>query len=147
MSLLVNRRNHLCQRGYTLFQTMMTVLVAATVVGAGVPVLDQAWNNVRLRASAEALVDELQYAKMQAVNTNVSVTLNLDASAGTFRVSGKPQRFLANSVTFGGTPPSALTFNSRGRLSSGTTQNITLVGRNGRMNTIAVNPSGRISIN
>lgn len=147
MALLDNRRGLLKQRGYTLFQTMMAVVIAASVVGAGVPVLGSAWNNVRLRASTEALVDELQYAKMQAVNGNTSVTINLNSNAGTFQVNGKPLRYLSNSVTFGGNPPSSLTFSSRGRLSSGSAQNITLAGRNGRTNTIVINPSGRISIN
>jgi Tfp pilus assembly protein FimT len=143
-----NKRNDCSnQRGYTLFQTMMAVLVALLVIGAGVPVLGNAWNNARLRTSVEALINELQLAKMQAVNTNTSVTFNLDSSAGTFQVSGKPQRSLTNSVTFSGTPPSSLIFNSRGRLASGSVQTLSLLGKNGRTYTITINPSGRISIN
>lgn len=139
-------RRYLRNAGFTLIETMTFALLVAVVLGASIPVLDSVYTAIKLRTAAEALVNELQMAKMKAVNDNTSVTVSLNTSTKTYQISGLNTRYLDNTVSFSGTPPANITFTSRGRLSTGSTQTITLQGRNGRTNTITINANGRIAI-
>lgn len=134
------------QAGFTLIETITVVFLAVVVTGISIPVLGNLYSSFRLRASVESLVGEIQLAKLKAVNLNASVTLTINAASKTYQLQNEGLKYLNNSVSFQGSPPASLVFDSRGRLSSGTTATINLVGGNGNVITITINPSGRISV-
>jgi Tfp pilus assembly protein FimT len=133
--------------GFTLVEVMTMTVMAMLVLGVSIPVVGNIMESIKLRTSAEALAAEIQFAKMKAVTENATVTLTIDANSKTFQIEGQPTRYIDTKVSFSGTPPSSLAFDSRGRLTSGNTETIALLGSNGTVSTITINPSGRVSVN
>ena len=135
------------QAGFSLLEVMTTVLLVAILGGASVPVLGNLYSTYRLRASIEGLVGEIQLAKFKAINLNSTLTLTINGNDKTYQLAGEGLRYLDTSVSFQGTPPSTIQFDSRGRLTSGVSTSLVLVGSGGTATTITVNPSGRVSVN
>jgi Tfp pilus assembly protein FimT len=134
------------EAGFSLLELMVCVLFAVLVTGASIPVLGNLYATFKLRSSAEGLVGEMQLAKMRAVNLNSTVSVSISAANKTYQLQGEGLKYLDNSVSFQGTPPATVSFDSRGRLTSGITTTFVLVGSNASTVTITINASGRISV-
>lgn len=63
------------QRGFTLFELLVTVLVLGVVLGIGVPNLLEFTRNNRMAATANDVVSALHLARNEAVMRRVPVTL------------------------------------------------------------------------
>ena len=63
------------QRGFTLFELLVTMLVAGVIFGLGVPNLLEFSRNNRMAATANDLVTALHLARSEAVKERVPVTL------------------------------------------------------------------------
>ena len=82
------------QRGYSLNELLLTIAVAATVMGMAVPILTDVSEGSRFTASVRMVERELQSARLKAVTSNVSVRVRTNCpSAGyirTVEVVGNP---------------------------------------------------------
>jgi type IV fimbrial biogenesis protein FimT len=67
--------NHNTQRGFTLYELLVTVLVMGVIFGFGVPNLLEFSRNNRMAAVANDLVTSLLLARSEAVKGRVPVTL------------------------------------------------------------------------
>ncbi|MBN7138474.1 hypothetical protein A7A76_00695 [Lysobacter enzymogenes] len=76
------------QSGFTLLELMVTVAVAAVVVGLAVPSFIATINRSRLAGAANELVASLQMARMEAMRRNVSVTVCRSADQSSCAGSG-----------------------------------------------------------
>jgi len=66
-------------RGSTLIELMITVVIIAVVLSAGLPALSKWLANVRVRNAADGMQNALRLSQAQAVRTNATVTLRLTA--------------------------------------------------------------------
>jgi prepilin-type N-terminal cleavage/methylation domain-containing protein len=58
------------QGGFSLTELMLTVAVAATIMGMGVPVMMDVTASIKVNEAARAIERELQDARLKAVSTN-----------------------------------------------------------------------------
>ncbi|MEC5399777.1 GspH/FimT family pseudopilin [Uliginosibacterium sp. H1] len=70
-------------RGFSLIELMVTVTVLALLLAAALPNFREYLNNSRVRAVASEVHDGLQYARMEAIRRNESVTFCMAAATGT----------------------------------------------------------------
>lgn len=75
------------QHGFTLLELMVTVVVAAIILGIAVPNFSSMLARHRLEAAASELKLNLQLARSQAIkrNSDVSVSFNTDPSTKSWR--------------------------------------------------------------
>lgn len=133
------------QGGYTLVEAMTVIVLIAVTMGVSIPVVGKLYAFMKFRTAVEALVGEIQLAKMKAVNENATVTLSISTADRTYQIQNEEIRYLPNTVSFTGNPPASLVFNALGRLTSGLTVTINLIGSKGDTATVTINPSGRIT--
>jgi type IV fimbrial biogenesis protein FimT len=67
--------NTKAQRGFTLYELLVTVLVAGVILGIGVPNLLEFSRNNRITATANDLISSLYLARSEAVKQRAPVTL------------------------------------------------------------------------
>jgi prepilin-type N-terminal cleavage/methylation domain-containing protein len=74
------------ERGFSLTELMLTVTVAATLAGIGLPVLLNVTESSKLNGAARELERELQSARLHAVSSNRSLRVRLNCpAAGYYR--------------------------------------------------------------
>jgi Tfp pilus assembly protein FimT len=74
------------ERGYSLNELLLTVAVAATLMGMAVPILTDVSEGSRFNASVRLVERELQSARLKAVTSNVALRVRTNCpSAGYIR--------------------------------------------------------------
>lgn len=77
---------HSSARGFSLIELLMTVAVAATLLGVGIPILLDVTESSKLTGAARELERELQTARLKAVTSNRSLRVRLNCpAAGYYR--------------------------------------------------------------
>ena len=71
-------------RGFSITELMLTVAVAATVMGLAVPVLSDLSDSVKLNEAARVVERELQDARMKAVSSNRAVRVRMNCPAAQY---------------------------------------------------------------
>lgn len=69
------------QQGMTLIETMVGIVVLAILLTLAVPSFNDTWQRRRLAGAAEAMYSDLQFARMEAIKTNSTVTVALTKGA------------------------------------------------------------------
>ena len=70
-------------RGFSLIELMITLVILAILLMIGVPTMQHYINNSKVRAVAAEISDGLQTARMEAIRANPSATFCLSAANGT----------------------------------------------------------------
>jgi type IV fimbrial biogenesis protein FimT len=68
------------QRGLTLIEVMIAVLIASLLLTFGVPMFNDYSTNARLREAGNTLLAEANFAQSEAIKRNGNVRLTLDGS-------------------------------------------------------------------
>ena len=71
------------QRGFSLIELMVTVVILVLLVLAAVPSIGTWLDNTRIRNQGDSLIGGLQAARAEAVRTNQNVSLWLVTSTST----------------------------------------------------------------
>jgi type IV fimbrial biogenesis protein FimT len=114
------------ERGFTLTELAVTLVIACLVSAMALPSLSSMTRNTRVKQTATDMVMTLAYARNEAINRNaqVSVVAFGTWSAGWQVVAGGtplPQTTLTGEVTVGGPAANTVTYNPDGRLVTLTT--------------------------
>jgi type IV fimbrial biogenesis protein FimT len=124
---------------------MVFVILSTVAVGAGGAALD----SQRVHTSAGIVASALVEARMNAIKRNTTVWLAIDTANNQVQVQYEgptdvgPAQVLATGVTFTGSPPATVAFNSLGRLTTSPVM-VTLRSAKGRTRSVTVSAVGRI---
>jgi prepilin-type N-terminal cleavage/methylation domain-containing protein len=69
------------QQGMTLIEVMVGIMVLAILLTLAVPSFNETWQRRRLVGAAEAMYSDLQFARLEAIKTNATVTVTLTEGA------------------------------------------------------------------
>ena len=103
------------ERGFTLLELIVTLLILMIVVGISVPAVSRSSNAIRSRAEIANFSAVLRHARERAITSRVSHTVVIDPAAHTMTVLSGPEadvretRTLPDRLTVEATPPPALT--------------------------------------
>lgn len=70
------------QRGFTMIEIAVTLTVMALVLALGIPNFAGWLRNLQVRSAAEAMLNGIQLAKMEAVRRNTTVGVTFDGVSG-----------------------------------------------------------------
>lgn len=138
------------RRGFTLIELMITLVVFGILVGLAAPAMSGWINRNRLTGAVNQLTGDISYARMLAVRSGQRVTLQLGAT--TYTITRADRTEPSKRVDLAREHPGlalgwetdALTFDSRGLLLNGATNQIT-VSRNGTSSVLSVSLTGRVT--
>ena len=137
-------RNLQHERGFTLIETMVAVVVLGLQIGFSIPSYQTYALTQRLRGTSENLVQTINLQRSRAMATGQSVTINFNTGspAGWTVMSAnlQNQTALPNGITYASANPTSLTL-----ARDGTVNNSGLVifqNRTGTQDTVSVQLSG-----
>ena len=140
------------QRGFGLVEVMVTLAIIVILASAGVPAMHDFLTNQRLKGAASDLYTDLLRARSEAIKRNTTVTLtpNGNWAAGwtlPSPVDGAPALLSHAALTnVSVTGPATLTYTGAGRVQGASAPKFSLSAPNGKGRCIAVDLSGRPSI-
>jgi type IV fimbrial biogenesis protein FimT len=85
--LIVNSKE---QKGFTLVELMITLAMAAILLGIGVPAMQDMSSNARMRTEANNMVSMLQFARSEAVKYQYEVVICPSADGATCANGANP---------------------------------------------------------
>lgn len=147
------------QRGFTLVELLMTLVIAGVLVSVAVPSFTSVIQNNRAAANANEFLTALAIARSEAVKRGRTVTMTADtatewADGWTITISDGTTLYVNNGFDGGGSLTNAgdagsIAFTSRGFLTGGLAVTFTssiphCTDNQGR--TIVIGPSGRASV-
>jgi len=103
------------ERGFTLLELIVTMLILMLVIGLSVPVVGRSSDAVRSRAEVAGFSAVLRHARERAVSSRVPHTVVIDPANRVMTVQAGPDgevketRSLPERLTVEATPPPALT--------------------------------------
>lgn len=140
------------QRGFSLVEVMVTLSIIVILASAGAPAMQDFLTNQRLKGAASDLYTDVLRTRSEAIKRNTTVTLvpNGNWAAGwslPSPVEGAPvllsHAALSNVSVTG---PASLTYTGAGRVQGASPPKFSLSAPNGKARCIAVDLSGRPSI-
>ncbi len=81
------------QRGFTLLELMIVLVIAAIMMAVVPPMISSALPGAELKASARKVAAGLRYARNRSLTSDEETTLMLDLETKQFNVSGKKKTF------------------------------------------------------
>jgi len=137
--------------GFSFFELMIVVAVAAILVTAAVPQFQRSVAASRLRSSAVQLQSELNYARTIAVSRNSLYRMQLTANSRTYQIidiedPNNPPRIaktLDQGVNYLNVPANPIEFLPRGGARGGTIQ---LIDDFGEVVNVVVSASGMVQV-
>jgi len=129
-----------CERGYTLVDMAVVLILIGTVLGTTGPLSRRVVARYQLSTAVQTLVADLTQVKIRAIQSNAVVTLRRESNRD-YRVAGAPRQ-LPGMVRFDGGSADSVAYNGLGALSGGSTQRFVLVNAFGETREIRVYASG-----
>jgi type IV fimbrial biogenesis protein FimT len=126
-----------CGRGFTIIEQLIAIVVTSIVLALGLPNYSDFVQNRHIRTQANAIVDGLQVARLEAVRRNEPVEFRMDGAAWAVVVpaSGEVVHTRTNAETpnarpalSDGGPAIAVAFNGVGRITSGNAATVIAIG-------------------
>jgi|SRR5881394_951761 len=137
-------RNLRCERGFSLIELMVAIVVFGLLIGFSVPSYQSYALTQKLRGTSETLVQTIQLQRSRAMATGQSVTLNFNtgAPAGwTVMSNGRSnQMTLSNGITYASATPNTIQLLRDGRVN--TSALVVFQNRTGTQDTVSVQLSG-----
>jgi len=129
-----------CERGYTLVDMAVVLLLLGTVLGTTGPLSRRVVARYQLNTAVQTLVADLAQAKIRAIQSNSVATVRRESNRD-YRVSGSPRQ-LPGMVRFDTESADSVVYNGLGALSGGSTQRFVLVDSFGEEREIRVYAAG-----
>ena len=132
-------------RGFTLVELVMTVIIAVIVMAIGVPYYQSYAMNTNLKAAARDLVGDIMNLKERSIAENATYTILIDIWQNRYTIQPTGQikkiaSFGAVNLSSTNLPGNKITFQTRGTMSSGA---IVLTNNRGSRATVTTLISGR----
>jgi prepilin-type N-terminal cleavage/methylation domain-containing protein len=148
-------------RGFTLIELMVALVVLAILLTLGIPSFRSTLERTRTDAAVQRFEDAIQFARLEALSKNASVSVlpaategwptgvavqrgTADTLTNALRVSDPIAADVTVAVTAGGTAVTRITFNGIGALEAPTAQTTITLSATGSTRTLSIAPSGRI---
>ena len=133
------------REGFTILRLMVTMAIAAILLGAAFPNIATVTRIYGVRSAARQVYSELQNARMAAVMANQSYTFTINGGGTTYTVTPSPGTAMALETTgITMSAPNPITFASNGTASA--TATVTVSNSFGDTVQVAVGAAGRIRI-
>lgn len=129
-----------CQRGYTLVDTAVVLMLIGTVLSTTGPLSRRVVARYQLNTAVHTLVADLAQAKIRAIQSNAVATVRRESNRD-YRVSGSPRQ-LPGMVRFDAASADSVVYNGLGALSGGSTQRFVLVNSFGETREVRVYAAG-----
>jgi prepilin-type N-terminal cleavage/methylation domain-containing protein len=137
-------RNLQHERGFSLIELMVTIVVFGLLIGFSVPSYQTYALTQKVRGTSENLVQTIQLQRSRAMSTgqNVVINFNTGTPAGwTVMSAGRQnQMALPNGVSYAAANPASLTLSRDGRVSSSGL--VVFQNRVGMQDTVSIELSG-----
>ena len=139
-------------QGVTLVELMFTLLVAAILIGVGVPSMTSVVNKIELQTVSKEIANTLQGARERAVSSGETVTVKMTNSGIECNYSIASTNYDCNQYPFTSskisiTPDTkTFTFDNSGRINSALQLKVEHSGISGQSFNVTVRPSGRVSL-
>ncbi|NEX21536.1 prepilin-type N-terminal cleavage/methylation domain-containing protein [Thiorhodococcus mannitoliphagus] len=75
------------QRGLTLLELILVVAILAILIGVAVPSMHEMLARNRLKAAAQAIAEDLQWARSEAIKRNRSIAVSLEPSTWCYGIT------------------------------------------------------------
>lgn len=156
------------EAGVSLIESVVAFLVIAIVLAFALPALSRSIKAYNLRATANSMAQTIAAVRGLAMSKNKNVTFSFNNSSGLYgfdftgvdgdgvpdavdpdepSASHYPESLPAGiTATFPESQPIKVTFNSRGELPIGSTEQAIVLQTDGRTVTVRVNLRGKISV-
>jgi prepilin-type N-terminal cleavage/methylation domain-containing protein len=137
-------RNHRCERGFSLIELMVTIVVFGLLIGFSVPSYQTYALTQKVRGTSENLVQTIQLQRSRAMATGQDVVINFNTSAPAgwtvMSANRQNQMALPNGVSYASANPGSLTLKRDGRVSSSGL--VVFQNRVGMQDTVSIELSG-----
>jgi prepilin-type N-terminal cleavage/methylation domain-containing protein len=137
-------RNHRCERGFSLIELMVTIVVFGLLIGFSVPSYQTYALTQKVRGTSENLVQTIQLQRSRAMSTGQDVVINFNTAAPagwTVMSAGRQnQMALPNGVSYASASPGSLTLKRNGQVSSSGL--VVFQNRVGMQDTVSIELSG-----
>jgi prepilin-type N-terminal cleavage/methylation domain-containing protein len=137
-------RNHRCERGFSLIELMVTIVVFGLLIGFSVPSYQTYALTQKVRGTSENLVQTIQLQRSRAMATGQDVVINFNTSAPAgwtvMSANRQNQMALPNGVSYASANPGSLTLTRDGRVSSSGL--VVFQNRVGMQDTVSIELSG-----
>lgn len=132
------------ERGFTLIETMVTVVVFGLLIGFSIPSYQTYALTQKLRGTSENLVQTINLQRSRAMATGQSVTINFNTGtpAGWTVMSAgrRNQMALPYGITYASANPTSLTLTRDGQVSNSGL--VVFQNRTGTQDTVSIQLSG-----
>ena len=137
-------RNLQCERGFSLIELMVAIVVFGLLIGFSVPSYQTYALTQKLRGTSENLVQTIQLQRSRAMATGQDVTINFNtaAPAGWTVMSGNRQNQMAlpNGITYASANPGSLILRSNGQVNNSGL--VVFQNRTGTQDSVSIQLSG-----
>ena len=130
-------------RGFTMMELVVVVMITAAMVGFGVPAISGSLTSMRLQTTARTFASDLRRARVEALRRNVAISVR-GLLAGSYEIDSIGQRTLDGGVTFTAASADSVRFASFGPSLTGAVTFVLSIG--GDSVTVAVTASGMSTI-
>ncbi|MGH9902281.1 MAG: GspH/FimT family pseudopilin [Pyrinomonadaceae bacterium] len=138
--------------GFSLTELLIVAATIGIIAAFAIPNVSRTLALRRLETGTSMIASKLAEARSNAIKRNTSARLVIDSSAHTVQVQVGTSPVgvatqLPQGVSFSGTPPTQIVFDSLGRASAASTLTLTGAQTGGSSKSIAVSAFGKVSVN
>ena len=141
---LCERSNTLHERGFTLVEMLVTIVVFGLLIGFSIPSYQSYALSQKLRGTSENLVQTIQLQRSRAMATGLDVVINFNTAAPagwTVMSAGRQnQMALPNGITYASANPASLTLTRDGQVNNSGL--VVFQNRTGKQDTVSIQLSG-----